>query len=76
LCTQNDCDSDWFFYWLKELRCGFAYHRKLWEFCYIAQNLFAHGALAAGERGLVFGCGEEPLPSLFAKWGIGGRHRS
>jgi 2-polyprenyl-3-methyl-5-hydroxy-6-metoxy-1,4-benzoquinol methylase len=69
LCTQDDCNSDWYAFWLKEVRSGFVYHRKLWEFAYIAQSLFAHGALKEGKRGLGFGCGEEPLASLFAKYG-------
>jgi SAM-dependent methyltransferase len=69
LCTQDDCESDWYYFWLKEMCSGFTYHRKLWEFCYIAQNLYAHGALQDGKKGLAFGCGQEPLPSLFAKHG-------
>jgi 2-polyprenyl-3-methyl-5-hydroxy-6-metoxy-1,4-benzoquinol methylase len=69
LCTQDDCESNWYFSWLQQLNSGFIYHRKLWEFTYIAQNLYALGALEAGKRGLGFGCGEEPLPSLFAKFG-------
>jgi SAM-dependent methyltransferase len=31
--------------------------------------LFAQGMLGPGRSGLGFGCGEEPLPSLFAKYG-------
>jgi Methyltransferase domain len=69
LCTQDDCNSDWYAFWLREIRSGFIYHRKLWEFAYIAQSLFAHGVLKEGKRGLGFGCGEEPLSSLFAKYG-------
>jgi SAM-dependent methyltransferase len=69
LCTQSDFESDWFLYWCQEIRAVPFYHRKLWEFCYICQALFAAGMLAPGRRGLGFGCGEEPLPSLFAKYG-------
>ena len=69
LCTQVDCESDWYIAWLQQLNSGFVYHRKLWEFAYIAQNLYALGALAPGKRGVGFGCGEEPLASLFAKFG-------
>jgi SAM-dependent methyltransferase len=46
-----------------------AYHRKLWEFAYIAQVLSQAGVLRAGTRGLGFGCGKEPLASLFAHAG-------
>lgn len=69
LCTQKDCESDWYIYWLQKLQSGFTYHRKLWEFCYIAQQLYAGGALKEGKSGLGFGCGEEPLPSLWALFG-------
>jgi SAM-dependent methyltransferase len=44
-------------------------HRKLWEFVYIAQALWENGLLVPGRRGLGFGCGLEPLPSLFAGFG-------
>jgi len=70
LCTQSDIESDWFLFWCSELKVAPIYHRKLWELCYIAQGLFADGKLRPGMRGLGFGCGEEPLPSLFAKYGV------
>lgn len=69
LCTQDDCNSDWYAFWLREMCSGFLYHRKMWEFCYITQQLYSHGAMSDGKRGLGFGCGEEPLSSLFAKYG-------
>jgi SAM-dependent methyltransferase len=70
LCTQTDFESDWFPYWCQEIRTVPFYHRKIWEFCYICQVLFAEGMLVPGRNGLGFGCGEEPLPSLFAKYGV------
>lgn len=70
LCTQSDFESSWFLYWCQEIRTTPFYHRKLWEFCYICQVLFMEGMLASGRCGLGFGCGEEPLPSLFAKYGV------
>ena len=70
LCVQTDFESDWFGYWCRELRTVPFYHRKIWEFCYICQVLFAEGMLAPGRTGLGFGCGKEPLPSLFAKYGV------
>ena len=69
LCTQNDFAADWLHYWCHELHCAPIYHRKIWELCYVSQALFAEGLLAPGRRGIGFGCGEEPLPSLFAKYG-------
>lgn len=69
LCTQRDFESNWCAYWLKELRSGVVLHRKLWEFAYIAQQLYALKVLAPGKQGIGFGCGEEPLPSLFSKFG-------
>ncbi|HEX3535496.1 MAG TPA: class I SAM-dependent methyltransferase [Stellaceae bacterium] len=69
LCTQHDFDTDWLVFWCNELRTAPIYHRKIWELCFVAQVLFADGLLTPGRRGLGFGCGEEPLPSLFAKYG-------
>jgi SAM-dependent methyltransferase len=63
-------ESAWFAYWAGRLKAAPIYHRKLWEFCYILQALFDVGALRAGKRCIGFGCGEEPLPSLFASMGI------
>ena len=70
LCTQRDFATDWLPYWCNELKTAPFYHRKVWELCYVAQALFADGQLVPGRRGLGFGCGEEPLPSLFAKYGV------
>jgi len=69
LCTQRDIESDWFLYWCREMKVAPLYHRKLWEFAYVAQALWTAGMMAEGKRGLAFGCGQEPLPSLFAKYG-------
>jgi hypothetical protein len=43
------------------------YHRKLWEVSYIDQALWRAGKLQSGMAGPGFGCGQEVLPSLFAK---------
>ncbi|HUD94640.1 class I SAM-dependent methyltransferase [Sphingobium sp.] len=45
-------------------------HRKIWEFVYIVSALEARGMLAPGRRGLGFGTGQEPLPSVFAQAGV------
>jgi SAM-dependent methyltransferase len=70
LCNQDDFATDWLLYWCQELRTVPYYHRKLWEFCYICQVVFAEGKLAPDHCGLGFGCGQEPLPSVFAKYGV------
>lgn len=44
-------------------------HRKLWEWCSIAQALDERGFLRPGMRGMGFAVGEEPLSSLFASRG-------
>ena len=43
--------------------------RKQWEYVYVLQALALHGLLAAGRRGLGFGCGNEPLPAVIASRG-------
>lgn len=44
-------------------------HRKLWEFAFIAHHLNAKGVLRKHAKGVGFGVGTEPLPSLFASLG-------
>jgi SAM-dependent methyltransferase len=68
-CTEADIESDWTAFWCKELRIPVSYHRKTWELAYVPQILFNEGKLFEGSKGLGFACGEEPLPSLFAKYG-------
>ncbi|HLP89109.1 MAG TPA: class I SAM-dependent methyltransferase [Nostocaceae cyanobacterium] len=69
-CQQQDIESDWFLYWCQQLKTPAIYHRKLWEFCYILQALYEYDLLTPGRKGLGFGCGEEPLPSLIASYDI------
>jgi SAM-dependent methyltransferase len=70
ICTQSDIESDWFLFWAREMTLAPVYHRKLWEFCYVAQALWSARKLMPTMCGLGFGCGQEPLPSLFAKYGV------
>ncbi|HEY1247725.1 MAG TPA: hypothetical protein VGE97_01935 [Nitrososphaera sp.] len=70
-CQQRDVECAWFLYWCQQLHTPVVYHRKLWEFCYILQALYEHDCLTPGHKGLGFGCGEEPLPSLLAAYDIG-----
>lgn len=69
LCLSQDWASTWLPYWADRIGMQPAYHRKLWEFAYIAQVLSEAGVMCAGIQGLGFGCGKEPLASLFAHAG-------
>lgn len=69
LCTQAQFASPAFARWVKELHEEVHYHSKLWEYSFILQALDQRGMLAAGKKGLGFGVGQEPLPSVFAKHG-------
>ena len=44
-------------------------HRKIWEWCFISQALYERNMLRVGTKGLGFAVGQEPLVSLFAKYG-------
>jgi SAM-dependent methyltransferase len=45
-------------------------HRKPWEWCAIAEALWERGFLENGKTGLGFAVGTEPLPAVFAKYGV------
>jgi SAM-dependent methyltransferase len=67
---QADIESDWFAYWCSQMRIAPTYHRKIWEFAYVLQAFYEHGALESDAKMLGFGVGFEPLPSYFASIGI------
>lgn len=69
LCRQGDFATDGFRYWMSCMREPLNLHRKMWEWFFIADALFQRGQLAHGRRGIAFGVGLEPLPSLFASLG-------
>lgn len=69
ICLSQDWASAWLPYWASRIGMKPAYHRKLWEFAYIAQVLSEAGMLRSGAQGLGFGCGREPLASLFVHAG-------
>jgi 2-polyprenyl-3-methyl-5-hydroxy-6-metoxy-1,4-benzoquinol methylase len=78
LCTQAQIESASFQLWSEKLRPAWdtlrsglkiLHHRKLWEWCYIAQALWERGLMRPGRRGLGFGVGREPLAALFASHG-------
>ena len=68
-CRQADFALDAYRYWCAEIREVPRLHRKQWEFFYVCQALHERGLLRPGARGLGFGVGQEPLPSLFAARG-------
>ena len=68
--TQADIESDWVAYWMGRLKARVVYHRKIWELCYVPQALYNFDLIKPGARAVGFGCGEEPLPSLFASEGV------
>jgi hypothetical protein len=70
VCNQSQLESELFQQWCKKIggRRN-QMHRKVWEWCYIAQALYERGVLAPGRRGLGFGVGKEPLVALFASYG-------
>ncbi|MFY7959363.1 MAG: SAM-dependent methyltransferase [Elsteraceae bacterium] len=47
-----------------------SHHRKIWEYAFILHHLERLQMLGPGKRGLGFGVGAEPLPSLFARQGV------
>lgn len=69
-CTKKQLLSPDFVKWTAELNGEPGrLHRKVWEWCYIAQALGERGMLQPGKKGLGLAVGKEPLISLFAKMG-------
>ena len=68
--TQADIESDWVAYWSGEMKSPVIFHRKVWELTYVLQAIHEAGFMEEGRRGLGFGCGTEPLPSLMASKGL------
>jgi hypothetical protein len=76
LCTQASLESPAFVEWVRRIDPNHVrpdgtpkMHRKLWEWCFIAEALRERGKLRSGSRGLGFAVGREPLPALFASLG-------
>ena len=63
-----DQEATWGTVWAAMLQ-GKWMHRKLWEWCAIAQALHERGMLGDGKNGMGFAVGQEPLTSLFASLG-------
>jgi SAM-dependent methyltransferase len=75
VCRQEQFEEPWYREW--ETRMGLnpkpgdpVLNRKPWEFAAVAQTLRERGMLEPGKRGLGFAVGTEPLPSLFASFGV------
>jgi O-antigen biosynthesis alpha-1,2-mannosyltransferase len=71
ICTQKELESGRFqrrAAVLREPHMGL--HRKLWEWCFIAEILDHEGMLVAGKKGLGFAVGREPLVAHFASHGV------
>ncbi len=78
ICSQAQLESTAFRGWAEKFGAPWdrvtgglrpRFHRKLWEWCYIAQALRERDMLRPGRRGLGFGVGREPLAALFASFG-------
>jgi hypothetical protein len=69
LCRQESFEEPYFSYWTRQMGLVLNYHRKTWEFVFIAQVLQERGVLGSRARGLGFGVGEEALPACFAAMG-------
>lgn len=66
LCTQAQLYEPWFNSWCDVFGEPPLFHRKSWEFAYVAEVLDSLGQLEPGRRALGFGVGREPLVSAFA----------
>ncbi|WP_427790970.1 hypothetical protein [Brevundimonas diminuta] len=70
MCRQDSFRQPYFSYWTQRLGESLRYHRKLWEFVFIAQALWERGVVTTGRKGLGFGVGTEPLSAFFASQGV------
>jgi 2-polyprenyl-3-methyl-5-hydroxy-6-metoxy-1,4-benzoquinol methylase len=69
-CTQAQLESPTFQRWAQALGERPRHlHRKIWEWCFIAQALEERDMLQPARRGLGFAVGQEPLTALFAARG-------
>lgn len=69
-CTSDQLASKEFDKWREQIKEAKGHmHRKIWEWCYIAQALYERDMLTKGEKGLGFAVGQEPLVSFFADYG-------
>jgi SAM-dependent methyltransferase len=69
VCTEQSLLSPQFQRWAAMFNHAGMLHRKVWEWCFIAEALNTHGALRSNARGIGFAVGGEPLTSCFASFG-------
>lgn len=69
MCTAGQMSEPLYAEWCQRLGMPPWSHRKQWEFVFICRALDYYGALREGARGLGFGVGNEPIPSVFAAAG-------
>lgn len=65
----NDYLQAWFQDTCVNLRLAPILHRKIWEEVYVVNTLKQANKLGPGQRGIVFGVGQERLPAYFAALG-------
>lgn len=70
VCREQHFRMPLYRYWCGSIKEQPRLHRKQWEFVYICQSLYERGLLKPGRKGLGFGVGKEPLPALFASYGV------
>ena len=69
LCTTTQFLEARYGHWCFEMRSPARLSRKQWEFVFILEAFYKAGCLTTGKRGLGFGCGNEPLAAVMAKYG-------
>ncbi len=69
LCTSKQIMTAPYRRWCDLLLSPARFSRKQLEFVFILQALFKAGELQIGMHGLGFGCGREPPPGVFSKFG-------
>lgn len=68
VCRYEHFHTAWYEEWREKMKLVMV-HRKMWEWCAIAQALEERGMLREGRAGCGFAVGKEPLTSLFASLG-------
>lgn len=70
ICTDSDFHNEWFKKWDNRINwLPGLINRKQWEWVMITQSLEERNLLKPGKKGIGFGIGKDPLPSLFASLG-------
>lgn len=59
-CAQRQLESEAFQGWAARMHeASLHMHRKVWEYCFIAQALYERHMLCSGRKGLGFGVGSD-----------------